>query len=71
LEVGELMVCITNAHLYEQHYEPIKAILDRQEQSGVQIWLNPEIKDFYDFTVDDVKVLNYNPHPTIKMRVSV
>ncbi|WP_440109977.1 thymidylate synthase [Paenibacillus sp. QZ-Y1] len=71
LEVGELIVCITNAHLYEQHYEPIKAIFDREEQEGVQLWLNPEVNDFYDFTVDDVKILNYNPHPVIKMRVSV
>lgn len=70
-QIGELVVNIANAHLYEQHFEPIKQILDREPFESPQLWLNPEIKDFYDFTVDDVKLIGYKSHPTIKMRVSV
>jgi thymidylate synthase len=71
LQVGELIISITNAHLYEQHFEPIKAIFDREPYPAPQLWLNPDIKDFYDFTVDDVKLIGYESHPTIPMRVSV
>jgi thymidylate synthase len=70
-QVGELVVNIANAHLYEQHFEPIQQIFDREPFESPQLWLNPEIKDFYDFTVDDVKLIGYQSHPTIKMRVSV
>jgi thymidylate synthase len=71
LEVGELMICITNSHLYEQHFEPIQQIFEREPYEAPRLWLNPDIKDFYQFTVDDVKLINYNSHPKIKMRVSV
>lgn len=71
LQVGELMISITNAHLYEQQYEPIKEILNRRAKKAPTIWLNPEIKNFEDFTINDIKILNYKSHPTIKMRVSV
>ena len=36
-----------------------------------KLWLNPEIKDFYDFTIDDIKLIDYEHHPAIKMEVSV
>ncbi|MDZ4957317.1 thymidylate synthase, partial [Clostridium perfringens] len=36
-----------------------------------KLWINPEIKDFYDFTVDDIKLIDYNHHDPIKMEVSV
>lgn len=71
LQVGELMIAITNAHLYEQHYEPILQVLDREPFDAPRLWLNPEIKDFYGFTIDDVKIMNYNYYPPIKMRVSI
>lgn len=71
LEVGELMISITNAHLYEQHFEPIQAIFDREPYPAPQLWLNPEKTNFYEFTADDVKLVGYQSHPAIKMRVSV
>ena len=36
-----------------------------------KLWINPEIKDFYDFTPDDIKLENYEHHKAIKMEVSV
>ncbi|MFI2856943.1 thymidylate synthase [Paenibacillus sp. JSM ZJ436] len=71
LQLGELMIVITNAHVYEQQYEAIKEILNREPYPAPKLWLNPDIKDFYDFTIDDVKVIDYKYHPSIKMRVSV
>lgn len=71
LEAGEMMVCITNAHLYEQHFEPIQAIFEREPYPVPKLWLNPEIKNFYDFETKDIKLIDYKYHPAIPMRVSV
>ncbi|MEK4427663.1 thymidylate synthase [Paenibacillus sp. FSL M7-0802] len=72
LQVGELMIAITNAHLYEQHYEPIKEIFNRTSYPAPKLWLDPTVTDFHEFDVDKhVKMLDYQSHPSIKMRVSV
>jgi thymidylate synthase len=36
-----------------------------------KLWLNPEIKDIYKFTMDDIKLVDYNHHPTIKAKMIV
>jgi thymidylate synthase len=36
-----------------------------------ELWLNPEIKNIFDFQYDDIKVKNYNPLPAIKAKVAV
>jgi thymidylate synthase len=36
-----------------------------------KLWINPEITNFYDFTVDDIKLEGYKHHEPIKMEVSV
>jgi thymidylate synthase len=71
IQVGELMISITNAHLYEQQFEPIQAIFNRKSFDAPSLYLNPNIKNFEDFTVDDVKLVGYERHSPITMRVSI
>ncbi|RXZ77934.1 thymidylate synthase [Paenibacillaceae bacterium] len=71
LQVGYFKHYINNVHLYENHFEPIKEQLNRNPYNAPQLWINPEIRDFYDFTVDDFKLLNYRSHPSIKMEVAI
>jgi thymidylate synthase len=71
LQVGELMISITNAHLYEQHFEPLKVIFKRYPYEAPTLWLNPKITNFEDFTIDDVKLIGYERHSPIIMRVSI
>lgn len=73
LKVGLFTHVINNAHIYENQIEGIKEQLTRQKKAyePPKIWLNPDIKDFYDFTPDDIKLENYQHHQTIKMDVSV
>ncbi len=51
----------------------MKTQLERKDQAydAPKLWINPEIKDFYDFTPDDIKLENYKHHESIKMPVSV
>lgn len=66
LEAGELVHVIADAHIYDRHIPLIKELIDRKPFPAPTFWLNPEIKDFYDFTVDDVRLDNYETGPQIK-----
>lgn len=80
-KVGYFKHYINDAHIYVNHINPLKQQLNRGNFVGKgfdkkparegRLWLNPEITDFYDFTLDDIKLLDYNHHPHIKMNVSV
>ncbi len=73
LKPGLFTHVINNAHIYENQVEGMKIQLERRNDDfdAPKLWVNPEIKDFYDFTIDDIKLENYEHHPSIKMEVSV
>ncbi len=64
---------INNAHIYENHMEPIKEQILRKGHAypAPRLWLNENITNFYDFTIKDIKLIDYNYHPSIKMEISV
>lgn len=64
---------INNAHIYENQIEGMKLQLTRENETfeSPKLWLNPDKTDFYDFTIDDIRLEDYNHHPAIKMEVSV
>lgn len=65
-EAGELVHVIADAHIYDRHIPLIKELISRKPFPAPTFWINPEIKDFYDFTVDDVRLDNYETGPQIK-----
>ena len=66
MEVGELVHVIADAHIYDRHVPLVEELISREPYPAPQFWLNPEIKDFYEFTRDDVKLINYQTHEQIK-----
>jgi thymidylate synthase len=66
MQVGEFVHVIADAHIYDRHVDAINELLSREPLPAPTFWINPDIKDFYDFTVDDVKLIDYNTHPQIK-----
>lgn len=66
MEVGELVHVIADAHIYDRHIPLIRELISREPLPAPKLWLNPEVKNFYDFTVDDVKLLDYETHEQIK-----
>ncbi|HAS38291.1 MAG TPA: thymidylate synthase, partial [Ruminococcaceae bacterium] len=44
----------------------VKELITREPLPAPTFWINPEIKDFYDFTTDDVRLDNYETHEQIK-----
>ena len=56
---GELVHVIADAHIYDRHIPLIEELISRESYPAPKFWLNPEVKDFYDFTPDDVKLIDY------------
>lgn len=66
LEVGELIIAIGDAHIYENHVEQVKEQLSRKPLTLSTIQLNKDITDIGKFTMDDISLLNYTSHESIK-----
>ena len=66
MKAGELVHVIADAHIYDRHIPMIEELISREPYPAPTFWLNPEVKDFYDFTPDDVRLDNYQTHPQIK-----
>lgn len=66
MQVGELVHVIADAHIYDRHVPLIRELISRETHPAPDFWMNPEIKDFYDFTPDDFRLDNYVTGPQIK-----
>lgn len=66
LKVGTLVHVIADCHIYDKHMDIAEELLNREPMDAPKFWINPEIKNFYDFTVDDFRLDDYNYHPQIK-----
>ena len=62
---GELVHVISDAHIYDRHIPIIKELIERPQYPAPKFRLNPEIKNFYDFTTDDIIVEDYQKNPQI------
>ncbi len=66
MQVGELVHVIADAHIYDRHVPIVKELIKRPTYDAPKVTLNPDVKDFYDFTVDDLRVENYQTGPQVK-----
>ena len=65
MRVGELMHVIADAHIYDRHVPLVEELISREPLPAPKFWLNPDVKDFYEFTRDDVKLIDYETGPQI------
>lgn len=65
MNVGELVHVIADAHIYDRHIPIIRELISREPQPAPIFRLNPEVRDFYRFTPEDVSLENYTPGPQI------
>ena len=70
-EPYEFIHTFGDTHIYLDHIDQIKEQLTREPKALPKLWLNPEVKDIFAFTMDDIKILDYDPWPAIKGKVSV
>ena len=65
MEAGELVHVIADAHIYDRHIPLVRELITRDTYPAPEFWLNPEVKDFYEFTRDDVRLEHYVTGPQI------
>ena len=66
MKVGELVHVIADAHIYDRHVPIIKELIQREQHPAPKVALNPDIKDFYQFTTKDIMVEDYVTGEQIK-----
>ena len=66
----ECVITLNDAHIYHNHFEQVKEQLLREPRPLPKLLLNPERKDIDTFTMEDIGLLDYDPHPTIKGELS-
>ncbi len=66
LEPGELVHVIADAHIYDRHVPLVQELIKRPQYPAPKFTLNPDVKNFYDFTIDDIKIEDYKKNPQIK-----
>ena len=66
LKAGELVHVIADAHIYDRHLPIIEELIKRPSYPAPTLWIDPEITNFYDFTVDSFKLLDYQKGEQIK-----
>ena len=71
LQPGEFIHTLGDAHIYLNHIEQVKLQLSRETRKLPEMKLNKNVKSLFEFKYEDFELLNYNPHPHIKGKISV
>ena len=59
LKAGELVHVIADAHIYDRHVDLVKEVIAKPQHKAPVLKINPNVKNFYDFTVDDFELVDY------------
>ena len=71
LKAKECILTLQDAHVYHEHFDAVKEQLSREPMALPKLWLNTEVKDIDGFTMEDIKLENYESHSAIKAKMIV
>lgn len=70
-EAKEFVHTFGDVHIYTDHFDQIHTQLSREPRKLPKLKINPNITSIYDFKYEDFEIVDYDPHPAIKGKVSV
>ena len=70
LKAGTLIHVIADAHIYDRHIPLVEKVIAKPQHKAPKLWINPEIKDFYDFKLEDFKLIDYE-YETLEEKIPV
>lgn len=70
-EAKEFVHTIGDAHIYKDHFDVVNTQIEREPLPKCKLTLNPEVKSIFDFTIDDIKIEDYQCHGKLVGKVSV
>ncbi len=71
LKPGEFIHTFGDLHIYTNHLEQVELQLSREFRPLPHLKLNLDIKKISDFTYEDLELLDYNPHPSIRASIAI
>ena len=71
LKLGNYIYRIGDAHYYSRHEDLLKEQINRTQFEAPTLWINPNVKNFYEFTIDDFKLINYKYGDKIQFEVAI
>jgi thymidylate synthase len=71
LQAGDFIHTFGDAHIYKDHFDQMELQLEREPRSLPELKIIKKVESIFDFNFEDFEVINYDPHPHIKGKVSV
>lgn len=71
LKPGDFVHVMGDTHIYKNHVEPLKKQLERAPKTFPKLFIKRETTDIDSFTMEDIELVDYEPHPVIKMEMSI
>lgn len=66
LQAGELVHVIADAHIYDRHVPIVEEVIAKPKHPAPKLIVDPDVKNFYDFTLDSFRLENYEYEPLDK-----
>ncbi|KOP60483.1 thymidylate synthase [Pseudomonas coronafaciens pv. porri] len=71
LDVGEIVISLSDVHIYSNHMEQVKTQIAREPRQLPELKLLRKPASIYDYKFEDFEVVGYDPHPHISAPVSI
>jgi thymidylate synthase len=70
-KAGTICFNIDNAHIYDRHMDILLEQIKAPMHDVPIVWINPDIESFYDFTADDIKLIDYKCEKSRRMEIAI